>query len=54
MLIWGLTKWSASTSAAQGNAPVKHTGVVPAPRPTSPFDFSTAGDSGQLSSVRPH
>lgn len=51
MLIWGLTTWGRSTSAAE-NAPVKHTGVVPSPRPTSPFDFPAAGERGQLSSVR--
>ena len=52
MLIWGLTKWGASTSAAEGNAPSRHTGVVPAPRSTSPFDFSAAGERGELSSLR--
>ncbi|MFP2931948.1 hypothetical protein ACLESO_43635 [Pyxidicoccus sp. 3LG] len=40
MLIWGLTTWGNSTSAAANNSKPAYSGVVPSPPSTSPFDFA--------------
>ncbi|MCP3138193.1 hypothetical protein [Pyxidicoccus xibeiensis] len=54
MLIWGLTTWASSTSAAEGHDTPAHSGVVPSPPPSSPFDFSPPGDSRGVSALRTH
>jgi hypothetical protein len=54
MLIWGLKTWGDSLSAASNHSTSGYTGVVPAPPPSSPFDFSPPGDSGRLSAIRKH